>query len=171
MDIPLCTSVIVGPWSVYSCKTSNHDDRCLVIKDCRYDSPSTICLHHLCKQARAVMVNSSSSSLFTCEDHWICCSTRKTVLWFSWLAGIAVWWHNEEWFVETQGVIRKSTISCESFSFNVLSLDMSHQIILPGIAMWRCSKMPSDVVLRTAKHLLQRQNKTKPKIYAYTFIY
>ena len=25
--------------------------------------------------------------------------------------------------------------------------------------------MPSDVVLRTAKHLLQRQNKTKPKIY------
>ena len=67
MDIPLCTSVIAGPWSVYSCKTSNHDDRCLVIKDCRYDSPGTICLHHLCKQARAVMVNSSFSSLFTCE--------------------------------------------------------------------------------------------------------
>ena len=67
MDIPFSTSVIVGPWSVYSCKTSNHDDRCLVIKDCRYDSPSTICLHHLCKQARAVRVNSSSSSLFTCE--------------------------------------------------------------------------------------------------------
>ena len=67
MDIPLCTSVIVGPWSIYSCKTSNHDDRCLVIKDCRYDSPSTICLHDLCKQARAVMMNSSSSSLFTYE--------------------------------------------------------------------------------------------------------
>ena len=68
------------------------------------------------------------------------------------------------------GVIRKSTISCESFSFNVLSLDMSHQIILPGIAMWRCRKMPSDVVLRTAQHLLQRQNKTKPKIYTYTLL-
>ena len=67
MDIPLSTSVVVGLWSVYSCKTSNHDDRCLVIKDCRSDSPSTICLHHLCKQARAVMVNSSSYSLFTCE--------------------------------------------------------------------------------------------------------
>ena len=67
MDIPLCTSVIVGPWSIYSCKTSNHDDRCLVIKDCRYDSPSTIWLHLLCKQARALMVNSSSSSLFKCE--------------------------------------------------------------------------------------------------------
>ena len=67
MDIPLCTAVIVGPRSVYSCKTSNHDDRCLVIKDCRYDSPSTICLHHLSKQACAVMVYSSSSSLFTCE--------------------------------------------------------------------------------------------------------
>ena len=67
MDIPLCSSVVVGPWSVYSCKTSNHDDRCLVIKDCRHESPSTICLHHLCKQACAVMVNSSSSSLFTCE--------------------------------------------------------------------------------------------------------
>ena len=67
MEIPLCTSVTVGPWSFYSCKTSNHDDRCLVIKDCRYDSPSTICLHNLCKQARAVRVNSSSSSLFTCE--------------------------------------------------------------------------------------------------------
>ena len=67
MDIPFSTSVIVGPWSVYSCKTSNHDDRCLVIKDCRSDSPSTICLHHLCKQARAVLVNSSSYSLFTCE--------------------------------------------------------------------------------------------------------
>ena len=67
MDIPLCTSVTVGPWKFYSCKTRNHDDRCLVIKDCRYDSPSTICLHHLCKQARAVMVNSSSLSLFTCE--------------------------------------------------------------------------------------------------------
>ena len=26
MNIPLCTSVIVGPWSVYSYKTSNHDD-------------------------------------------------------------------------------------------------------------------------------------------------
>ena len=67
MNIPLCTSVIVGPWSVYSYKTSNHDDWCLVIKDSRYDSPGTICLHHLCKQARAVMVNSSLSSLFTCE--------------------------------------------------------------------------------------------------------
>ncbi|CAH3029029.1 unnamed protein product, partial [Porites evermanni] len=50
MDIPLSTSVIVGLWSIYSCKTSNHGDRCLVIKDCRFDSPSTICLHHLCKQ-------------------------------------------------------------------------------------------------------------------------
>ena len=67
MDIPLCSSVVVGPWSVYSCKTSNLNDRCLVIKDCRHESPSTICLHHLCKQARAVMMNSSSSSLFTCE--------------------------------------------------------------------------------------------------------
>ena len=66
-DIPLCTSVTVGPWSFYLCKTSNHDDRCLVIKDYRYDSPSTICLHHRCKQDRAVRVNSSSSSLFTCQ--------------------------------------------------------------------------------------------------------
>ena len=47
MDISLCTSVIVGPWSIYSCKTSNHDDS-LVIKDCRYDSPSTIFAYTTC---------------------------------------------------------------------------------------------------------------------------
>lgn len=35
LDVPACTEVVSGPWSIYSCKTSTHDDRCLVIKDQR----------------------------------------------------------------------------------------------------------------------------------------
>ena len=67
MDIPLCSSIVVGPWSVYSCKTSTHDDRCLVIKDLTKDRPSVVCLSQKCKETRAVMVNSNASDLFTCE--------------------------------------------------------------------------------------------------------
>ena len=67
MDIPLSSSVVLGPWSVFSCKTSTHDDRCLVIKDLRKYRPSVICFNQKCKETRAVMVNSNASGLFSCE--------------------------------------------------------------------------------------------------------
>ena len=52
---------------MYSCKTSNRDDRCLVIKDRRQGNTSVVCEHHNCKEARAVMLNSGRSSDFTCQ--------------------------------------------------------------------------------------------------------
>ena len=67
LHIPLCSSIVVGPWSVYSCKSSTRDDRCLVIKDLTKDRPSVVCLNQKCKETRAVMVNSNASDLFTCE--------------------------------------------------------------------------------------------------------
>lgn len=67
LDIPLSSCVVLGPWSVYSCKTSTHDDRCLVIKDLTNDRPSVVCLNQKCKETRAVMVNSNASDLFICE--------------------------------------------------------------------------------------------------------
>ena len=66
LDVPACTEVVSGPWSIYSCQTSTHDDRCLVIKDQRDGRLNVSCEHHDCKQKRAVMVNSSCSSDFTC---------------------------------------------------------------------------------------------------------
>ena len=63
----MSSSVVLGPWSVYSCKTSTHDDRCLVIKDLTKHSPSVVCLNRQCKETRAVMVNSNASDQFICE--------------------------------------------------------------------------------------------------------
>ena len=67
LDIPLSSCVVLGPWSVFSCKTSTHDDRCLVIKDTTKDRPSVVCLNQKRKETRAVMVNSNASDLFICE--------------------------------------------------------------------------------------------------------
>ncbi|XP_068755676.1 HMG domain-containing protein 3-like isoform X4 [Montipora capricornis] len=61
LDSPSCSSVVLGTWNVYSCKTSNRDDRCLVIKDRRQGNTSVVCEHHNCKEARG------RSSDFTCQ--------------------------------------------------------------------------------------------------------
>ena len=52
---------------MYSCKSSNHYGRCLVIKDSRQGNASVVCEHHNCKEAHAVMLNSGRSSEFTCQ--------------------------------------------------------------------------------------------------------
>ena len=67
LDVPKCTVVVAKQeFNIYSVKTSTHDDRCLVI----VDQEGSICSHHICKQQRAVHINSQKISEFKC-DHII----------------------------------------------------------------------------------------------------
>ena len=66
LNVPACTEVVSGPWSIYSCKTSMHNDCCLVIKDQRGDRLKVSCEHHACKEKCPVMVNSKCAGDFTC---------------------------------------------------------------------------------------------------------
>ena len=66
LEILLCCAVVIGSCSVYSCKTSTHDDRGLVVRDEREGETNVICLHSNCKQACAVMVNGNNAGEFRC---------------------------------------------------------------------------------------------------------
>ena len=62
--VPKCTIVVKrGETEVYSANTSTHDDRCLVIKD----KTASICQHNVCKQQRAMLVNSNKVEDFQCQ--------------------------------------------------------------------------------------------------------
>ena len=49
--------------SIFSASTSTHDDRCIVIKE----GNSSMCHHYLCKQKRAILVNSQKAFDFNCS--------------------------------------------------------------------------------------------------------
>ena len=62
---PKCTSVFLdASLQIYSCNTSSHDNRCLVIIDSK--KATVICHLPKCKESRAIMVNSNMPENFSC---------------------------------------------------------------------------------------------------------
>ena len=63
--VPKCTLVEQPSegLSVYSVKTSTHDDRCIVV----CEEALSMCQHHLCKQNRAIHINSQKVANFSCQ--------------------------------------------------------------------------------------------------------
>ena len=62
--VPKCTLVVqTGEVCIYSANTSTHDDRCLVIKQ----DKSLMCHHNICKQKRAIHINSQNVEDFNCN--------------------------------------------------------------------------------------------------------
>ena len=62
--VPKCTLVVqTGKACIYSANTSMHDDWCLVIKQ----DISLMCHHNICKQKRAIHINSQKVEDFNCS--------------------------------------------------------------------------------------------------------
>ncbi|XP_028391325.1 uncharacterized protein LOC114516136 isoform X2 [Dendronephthya gigantea] len=63
--VPKCTLVVQPSdgLSIYSVNTSTYDDRCIVVRE----EASSMCQHHLCKQNRAIHINSQKVASFSCQ--------------------------------------------------------------------------------------------------------